>query len=172
MSKNFFQLCVLFSLIIITITLLSTKAEAENKQPITKVTITEPPIEVKEPEVVIVEPEVINEPELTSLGEFKLTAYCSCSKCCGEWADNRPVDNNGKEIVYGSLGVPLKANYSIAVDPNVIPYNTTVMIDGKIYKAEDCGGAINDNRIDVYFNSHEDALEFGVQYKEVFIYED
>ena len=34
-----------------------------------------------------------------SLGSFKLTAYCSCSLCCGKWANNRPVDENGNEIV-------------------------------------------------------------------------
>lgn len=43
------------------------------------------------------------------------------------------------------------------------------MINGKIYKAQDCGGAIKGNRIDVYFKNHNDALNFGVQYAEVFI---
>ena len=103
-----------------------------------------------------------NEP--VSLGEFKLTAYCKCEKCCGIWAYNRP---NG--IVYGAIGEELKENYSIAVDPNVIPYRSEVIINGKTYKAQDCGGAIKGNRIDVYFEDHNDALEFGVQYKEVFV---
>lgn len=102
--------------------------------------------------------------EPVSLGEFKLTAYCSCEICCGIWANNRP---NG--IVYGAIGEELKEGYSIAVDPEVIPYKTEVIIDGKTYKAQDCGGAIKGNRIDVYFESHNDALKFGVQYKEVFV---
>ena len=99
-----------------------------------------------------------------SLGEFKLTAYCPCSKCCGQWANNRP---NG--IVYGATGEELKEEYSIAVDPNVIPYGTEVVINGNTYKAQDCGGAIKGNRIDVYFNNHQDALDFGVQYAQVYI---
>lgn len=99
-----------------------------------------------------------------SLGEFKLTAYCSCAKCCGKWAYNRP---NG--IIYGAIGEELKEDYSIAVDPRVIPYRSEVIINGKIYKAQDCGGAIKGNRIDVYFKDHNDALEFGVQYAEVFM---
>lgn len=103
-----------------------------------------------------------NEP--VSLGEFKLTAYCSCAKCCGKWAYNRP---NG--IVYGAIGEELKEGYSIAVDPEVIPYGTEVIINGKTYKAQDCGGAIKGNRIDVYFEDHNDALEFGIQYSEVFV---
>lgn len=103
-----------------------------------------------------------NEP--VSLGEFKMTAYCSCEKCCGIWAYNRP---NG--IVYGAIGEELKEGYSIAVDPSVIPYRSEVIINGKTYKAQDCGGAIKGNRIDVYFENHDDALEFGVQYADVLV---
>lgn len=104
-----------------------------------------------------------------SLGNFKLTAYCSCSLCCGKWALNRPVDENGNEVVYGSIGERLSEGYSIAVDPSVIAYNSKVIINDKVYEAQDCGGAIKGNRIDVYFSSHEDALEFGVKYAEVFL---
>ena len=99
-----------------------------------------------------------------SLGGFKLTAYCGCFLCCGAWSNNRP---NG--IIYGAIGEELKEDYSIAVDPNVIPYNSEVIINGKTYEAQDCGGAIKGNRIDVYFEDHDDALEFGVQYAEVFV---
>ena len=99
-----------------------------------------------------------------SLGEFKLTAYCPCVECCGIWANNRP---NG--VVYGSIGEELKEGYSIAVDPTVISYGTEVIINGRTYKAQDCGGAIKGNRIDIYFDSHNDALEFGVQYAEVLV---
>lgn len=99
-----------------------------------------------------------------NLGEFKLTAYCSCEECCGKWAYDRP---NG--IVYGAIGEELKEGYSIAVDPDVIPYRSEVIINGKTYKAQDCGGAIKGNRIDVYFEDHNDALDFGVQYAEVFV---
>lgn len=99
-----------------------------------------------------------------SLGEFKLTAYCSCEICCGKWANSRP---NG--IVYGAIGEELKEGYSIAVDPNIIPYRTEVIINGKTYKAQDCGGAIKGKRIDVYFKNHSDALNFGIKYAEVFI---
>ena len=109
--------------------------------------------------------------EPVSLGNFKLTAYCSCSLCCGKWANNRPVDENGNEIVYGAIGERLKEGYSIAVDPTVISYRTEVIINGRTYKAQDCGGAIKGNRIDVYFEDHQAALNFGVQYAEVFLVE-
>ena len=104
-----------------------------------------------------------------NLGEFKLTAYCSCQKCCGKWALNRPVDENGDEIVIGSTGNRLTAGLSIAVDPKVIPYGSKVEIYGNTYIAHDTGGAIKGNRIDVYFDSHEAALQFGVKHTEVFL---
>ena len=104
-----------------------------------------------------------------SLGRFTLTAYCSCSKCCGQYALNRPVDEYGNEIVYGSIGVRLIAGVSIAVDPRVIPYGSEVVINGHTYIAHDTGGSIKGNRIDIYFNDHQEALNFGVQYAEVFM---
>lgn len=128
---------------------------------------TEPP--AKETEPVVTEPEV-QEPKLVSLGRFKLTAYCGCRKCCGKYADNRPVDENGNVIVTGSIGVRLEAGISIAVDPRVIPYHTEVVINGHTYTAHDTGGNIKGNRIDVYFDNHEDAWDFGTQYAEVFVY--
>ena len=104
-----------------------------------------------------------------NLGKFKLTAYCPCEICCNGYAYNRPVDENENEIIYGAIGEELKEGYSIAVDPDVIPYRSEVIINGKTYRAQDCGGAIKGNRIDVYFEDHNDALDFGVQYAEVFV---
>lgn len=96
--------------------------------------------------------------ETNSLGQFKLTAYCPCSKCCGKWADG-----------ITSTGAMAKSNHTIAVDPSVIPYGSKVVINGKTYIAEDCGGAIKQNRIDIYFDTHEEASDFGVQYAEVYL---
>lgn len=126
----------------------------------------EPPIEVIEATPLNVAVEIATEPEAeyVSLGEFKITAYCSCAKCCGEWANKRPDG-----IVYGACGKELVADYSIAVDPRVIPYGTTVYFDGREHIAHDCGGAIKENRIDLYMSTHEAALEWGVQYHDVYL---
>ena len=62
------------------------------------------------------------EPEPVLLGSFRVTAYCSCEKCCGEWAKNRP---NG--IVYGAAGVELKAGVSCA---SPLPLGTVVEVEG------------------------------------------
>ncbi len=159
----------------------TTKTTEETSTPTTKPTVpetteapteppaTEPPATTSEVEEQPTEPE---EPDggLRSLGTFTLTAYCSCQKCCGSYAINRPVDENGDEIVYGLIGVRLEAGVSIAVDPNVIPYGTQVVINGHTYTAHDTGGSIVGNRIDVYFDDHQEAWNFGTQYAEVFLY--
>ena len=93
-----------------------------------------------------------------SLGEFKLTTYCTCSECCDEYADG-----------YTATMTEATPGRTIAVDPNVIPYGTKVIINGNIFVAEDCGEAIKGNRIDVLCASHELAEQFGVQYAEVYI---
>ena len=169
MDKKIILTAFITTLLILLLSMRKTAAVEPVTEPTTK------PVK----EIAIVEPvevdtvtETPTEPELVSIGEFRLTAYCSCSKCCGKWAKDRPVDSAGNELVYGASGELLTAGYSIAVDPTVIPYGTVLLINGKEYEAMDCGGAIKDKRIDVYFNDHDEALEFGVQYAEVFIVEE
>lgn len=97
--------------------------------------------------------------------EMIITAYCPCEKCCGVYATNRQKDENGNDIVLTASGKEAKAGRTVAVDPRYIPYGTEIIIDGQTYIAEDCGGAIKGNRIDIYFESHSEALSFGKQMK-------
>lgn len=112
--------------------------------------------------------ETATEPQYISLGTFTITAYCSCSRCCSQWSYNRPVDENGNPIVYGASGAELIADYSIAVDVDLIPYGEKIIINNREYIAHDCGGAIDGKRIDIYMSSHEKALQWGVQNLEIF----
>lgn len=105
--------------------------------------------------------------EWKTLGEFKITAYCSCVRCCSIWAKNRPLDENGKEIVYTASGERAEAGKTIAVDTSVIPFGTEVRIGDTVYTAQDTGSAVKGNVIDVYFDSHEDAVRHGVKRLEV-----
>ena len=114
-----------------------------------------PPVGVAN--VIKVEKQVKKTSNKKSMGRFKLTGYCACMYCCG------------KTDGITSTGTKAKAGRTIAVDPSVIPYGSVVIINDKEYVAEDCGGAIKNNKIDVFFDTHEDALEWGVKYAEVFI---
>lgn len=100
------------------------------------------------------------EPPREYLGTFEITAYCACGKCC---------DGSDDGLTYTETVAT--EGRTIAVDPNVIPLGSIVEINGVNYVAEDIGGAIKSNRIDIFFNSHSDAREFGRQYLDVFIIE-
>lgn len=111
------------------------------------------------------ESDTINDSDLiyTSAGLFELTAYCPCEKCCGQWALSRPLDENGEPIVLTSSGERAKEGITIAADTSIYPFGTKFKIGENIYTVQDRGSAINGNRIDIYFESHEAALKFGRQ---------
>lgn len=96
--------------------------------------------------------------KLKDLGVFKITHYCPCSICCGPYA-------NG----ITSTGVTATTNHTIAVDPSQIPYGSKVVINGQVYVAEDCGGAIKTNCIDIYVATHAEGEAKGVYYTDVYL---
>ena len=87
-------------------------------------------------------------------GVYKVTAYCACMQCCGK--------TNG----ITASGAKATANHTIAA-PRTFAFGTKVVINGTTYVVEDRGGAIPGNRIDIYMNSHAEALRWGVRYVEV-----
>ncbi|MDO4650271.1 MAG: 3D domain-containing protein, partial [Eubacteriales bacterium] len=95
---------------------------------------------------------------LTPLGTFRITHYCPCSICCGPYTDG-----------ITSTGVTATTNHTIAVEPNQIPYGSKVVINGQVYVAEDCGGGIKTNCIDIYVASHAEGEAKGVFYTDVYL---
>ena len=98
-----------------------------------------------------------------SLGEFEITAYCG-GTCCSSGTGITASGNIAEE------------GKTIGVDPDIIPLGSKVKIvfaDGTehVYRADDTGSAINGNIIDLYMESHEDALVFGRQTCKVYIQE-
>mgnify|MGYP000540412187 CR=1 FL=1 len=89
-----------------------------------------------------------------SSGRYKVTAYCSCARCCGK---TNGVTASGKRAT---------ANHTVAA-PSTFAFGTQMVINGKTYVVEDRGGAIQGNRIDVYMNSHAEAIAWGVRYLDV-----
>lgn len=102
--------------------------------------------------------EKVEQPPQASTIEVVATAYC---------CENYPHICNDGDGTITATGTTPTAGRTIAVDPTVIPYGTNVLIDGNTYIAEDCGGAIKGNRIDICFDTHAEALEFGRQTKTV-----
>ncbi len=104
---------------------------------------------------------VIAETHGASLGLYTITAYCTCRVCCGIFSGyNRTAS-----------GTVPTSNRTVAVDTNVIPFGTKLVINGQVYVAEDRGGAIVGNHIDMFFYTHAEALRWGVRTMEVFYYE-
>ncbi len=94
---------------------------------------------------------------------FTVTHYCGCSICCGTYS------NGSEDEAWGASGKRLEPLVSVSVDPRVIPLGTVLHdSDGRLYRAEDTGGAIKGNRIDLFVGNHQEALKLGVKEMELF----
>lgn len=90
--------------------------------------------------------------------EFIVTAYCGCEKCCGVYSDKN------KDGAIGASGKLLKSGYSVAVDNSLYKFGTKFKdLNGNIYEAQDTGKDIKGNRLDLFFDSHDEAACFGVK---------
>ena len=106
-----------------------------------------------------VEAEEPQEPDLVSIGPFTVYAYCPCEKCCGQWSGGPTAS-----------GVMPEEGRTVAADWDVLPAGTEIYIEGVGWRTvEDTGSGINGNKLDLYMDSHQDALEWGVQEVEVFV---
>ena len=86
--------------------------------------------------------------------DVTVTHYDCCIQCCGK---DDGITASGRKATPG---------VTVAVDPNVIPLGSDVMVDygdGEIhyYRADDTGGAVKGNHIDLCVGSHEEALQLG-----------
>jgi len=91
------------------------------------------------------------------IGECTITAYCPCEECCGRWADG-----------VTATGLPAGPGV-VAVDPEVIPLGSTVIIDGQRYLAADTG--VTGKHVDVCMVEHAATVEAGVRTAEVWVAE-
>ena len=85
---------------------------------------------------------------------YKITAYCPCAKCCGK--------TNGRT----ASGTTATAGRTVAASSK-FAFGTKLNIGGHVYTVEDRGGAISGNKIDIFVNSHAEALQWGVRYLNV-----
>lgn len=161
------QWLIILVLLVALIISLATRPAASVEESVPTI-ITAPSVSAAAPEAPS-EPVQPIEPELIELGTFKTTAYCTCVKCCGIWSQEHPSRIGTDYVQKTASGTIPTAGRTVAVDINLISYGTVLIIDGHEYIAEDTGSAVKGNVIDIYFDSHEDALEYGVQYKKIYI---
>ena len=139
------------------------KASADNTEfiAITPIQRLEPiniaPISTLEPTKIAPTPTPTPVPEFKTI-RCKITAYCI--------EDYPHICNNGNASSTATGTKPTPGR-TVAVDPKIIPYFSNVIINGNTFIAEDTGGHIKGNRVDIVFATHQEALEFGVQYADV-----
>lgn len=104
-------------------------------------------IPAPEPDIVVVE-EKKPDKVLVSLGEYRISAYCPCEKCC--------LKSDG----ITASGTQATAGRTAAM--NGVPFGTKIVIDGHEYTIEDRGGGLGSKIIDIYFDTHEEALNSGL----------
>ena len=92
-----------------------------------------------------------------NLGSFRITGYCACRKCSAGW---------GGRTSSGAMAVSRR---TVAVDPRVIPMGSRLLINGQVYVAEDVGGGVKGNHVDIYCDSHAQAKSLPFQSAQVFL---
>lgn len=98
------------------------------------------------------------ETEYIPLGRFKVSHYCI--------EPHKHICGTGTGLT--KLGTKVHPG-SLSVDPRIIPLGSTVMINGVEYIAEDTGGAIKGNKVDMAVATHKEALQKGVYYAEIYL---
>ena len=122
-------------------------------------------IEAVPPQPVTAPPKPADGPRTRQI-QMTVTAYCPCARCCGPQACG--VTASGRNV---------RANHSrfVAADTRVLPFHTRLSIPGydggQAVPVLDCGGAIKGHRLDVFFPTHQQAIEWGVQRLTVTVYE-
>lgn len=137
------------------------KVKYQNEIEIEKIALSE--VVVKEPVNKIVQVQKVATSRASTLPRtsdstggttFKVTAYCPCAKCCGK-ASGRTA-----------AGTKATAGRTVAASSQ-FAFGTKLNIGGHTYVVEDRGGAVKGNKIDIFVNSHAEALQWGVRYLNV-----
>jgi 3D (Asp-Asp-Asp) domain-containing protein len=93
---------------------------------------------------------------------MRVTGYCPCSQCCCDFSDG--ITANKHRIQPGDVFVAADKLYPFGTKMEIEGYNSSQAV-----KVMDRGGAIKGNRLDLFFHTHQQALEWGVQHLDVLI---
>lgn len=159
------QWCIILAFIIALIMAITVKPDAPVEETFEAPNITMSSLVAIKPPI---DPTLPPAPELIELGEFRTTAYCTCVSCCGIWSDEHPSRIGTDYMQKTASGTIPTEGRTVAADTDVLPFGTVLVIDGQEYIVEDRGGAVKGNSIDIYFDSHEEAVAYGLQYKIIY----
>jgi 3D (Asp-Asp-Asp) domain-containing protein len=110
------------------------------------------------PEPVELLHDVVFTPSVAHVIWMEVTAYCPCTKCCGPNAQGMTA--SGKDVGYNG-GV------FVAADTDLFAFGSQFSIpgyhQGQPVEVVDRGSAIKGDHLDVYFPTHEQALQWGRQ---------
>lgn len=93
---------------------------------------------------------------MTYLGVYKATAYCNCSRC----------SSSGTDLT--ASGVLPVSRHTISANLREFGFGTKLYIDGIVYTVEDTG-SFGPGAVDIYFDTHQQALNYGVHYVDVYL---
>ena len=93
---------------------------------------------------------------------MRVTGYCPCSQCCGSFSDG--ITANNHHIQPGDTFVAADKSYQFGTEMVIPGYNSDRSV-----QVMDRGGAIKGNRLDLFFHTHQQALQWGVQHLDVLI---
>ena len=102
-----------------------------------------------------------------AIGAYEYIGECTVTYYCCEAYEHVCGDGDGLT----ATGLPVTPGV-VAVDPEVIPLGSTVIIDGQAYLAADTGGAVRGNHVDIAVATHQEAEDLGVTTADVWVVED
>ena len=102
-----------------------------------------------------------------AIGAYEYIGECTVTHYCCELYAHVCGDGDGLT----ATGIPV-APGMVAVDPDVIPLGSTIIIDGQEYLAADTGGAVRGNHVDSCVATHQEAEDLGVTTAKVWIIEE
>jgi len=110
-------------------------------------------------------PAIVEKPEAKDhwqVVRMRVTAYCPCSQCCGAFSDG--ITANNHRIQPGDTFVAADKSYRFGTEMVIPGYNA-----GQPVKVMDRGGAIKGNHLDLFFHTHQEALEWGIKHLDVLV---
>lgn len=102
-----------------------------------------------------------------AIGAYQYIGECTVTHYCCETYEHVCGDGDGLT----ATGIPVTPGV-VAVDPEVIPLGSTVIIDGQAYLAADTGGAVRGNHVDIAVATHQEAEALGTTTAEVWVVAD